>query len=161
MKVGHGAAGHGAASEPSRQFEHRAAEADRFAHDDRGRLIEAWWPLAVDRPPSPGPALCKMPFTVLGGRENLPPPRWLTEDMDRLVPSPAAHIYAETTALARMPLAAFIAQWRILTGEPPAVMLNSRSEMISLLVASIAAAPLNVGGPVFRRPPTADGSVAP
>ena len=38
----------------------------------------------------------------------------------------------------------FIAAWRGLVGEPPAIMLDSRSEMIRLLVESIPVAPPNV-----------------
>ena len=40
-----------------------------------------------------------------------------------------------------MSLADFIVRWRNLTGETPAIMLDSRSEMIALLVESVPAAP--------------------
>lgn len=44
--------------------------------------------------------------------------------------------------LARLPLSVFVTQWRFLTGEPPAIMLESRCEMIALLVQSVPVAPL-------------------
>jgi hypothetical protein len=34
-----------------------------------------------------------------------------------------------------------VAAWRVIVGEPPAIMLKSRSEMIRLLVDSTPAAP--------------------
>lgn len=43
--------------------------------------------------------------------------------------------------LADLPQAEFVARWRSLVGEPPAIMLESRSEMIRLLVDSTKAAP--------------------
>lgn len=46
-------------------------------------------------------------------------------------------------ALNRIPSAEFVAVWRSLVGEPPAMMLESRSEMIRLLVDSIP-----IAGPV-------------
>jgi len=51
------------------------------------------------------------------------------------------------STLSRMPLADFIAGWRTLTGEPPAIMLDCRSEMLALLVASIPVAALHLGDP--------------
>ena len=42
--------------------------------------------------------------------------------------------------LTNLPLADFVAAWRRLVGEPPAVMLDSRSEMIRLLVESVPVA---------------------
>ena len=49
---------------------------------------------------------------------------------------------AEPEALARIPLTAFVSRWRIITGEPPAIMLESRAEMLVLLVQSVPVAPL-------------------
>ncbi|WP_246687760.1 hypothetical protein [Methylorubrum extorquens] len=43
--------------------------------------------------------------------------------------------------LADLPQADFVARWRSLVGEPPAIMLESRSEMIRLLVDSTEPAP--------------------
>ncbi|AMB44236.1 MULTISPECIES: hypothetical protein [Methylobacteriaceae] len=43
--------------------------------------------------------------------------------------------------LVDLPQADFVARWRSLVGEPPAIMLESRSEMIRLLVESTKAAP--------------------
>jgi hypothetical protein len=45
-------------------------------------------------------------------------------------------------ALARLPVAVFVTQWRFITGEPPAIMLESRGEMLALLVQSVPVAPL-------------------
>lgn len=39
-------------------------------------------------------------------------------------------------ALTRLPLRDFISRWCWIVGEPPAAMLESRSEMIRILVAS-------------------------
>jgi hypothetical protein len=44
--------------------------------------------------------------------------------------------------LGRLPLSVFVTQWRFLTGEPPAIMLESRFEMIAILVQSVPVAPL-------------------
>jgi hypothetical protein len=43
--------------------------------------------------------------------------------------------------LAHIPPEDFVAAWRAMVGEPPAIMLESRSEMIRLLVDSTPAAP--------------------
>lgn len=42
--------------------------------------------------------------------------------------------------LAQIPEAQFLAAWKALVGEPPAAMLESRSEMIRVLVGSIPTA---------------------
>jgi len=52
-------------------------------------------------------------------------------------------------ALAHLPLATFVAGWRAIVGEPPAVMLENRSEMIRLLVESSHADAVQIGEP-FR-----------
>lgn len=44
--------------------------------------------------------------------------------------------------LRRLPLSVFVTQWRLITGEPPAIMLESRCEMIAILVQSVPVAPL-------------------
>lgn len=56
--------------------------------------------------------------------------------------------------LADMPQAEFVARWRSLVGEPPAIMLESRSEMIRLLVESTKAAPSRLDGPALDAPHT-------
>jgi hypothetical protein len=43
-------------------------------------------------------------------------------------------------ALAHLPEAEFVSHWCAIVGEPPAIMLESRSEMIQLLVESTLAA---------------------
>ncbi|MEE7449043.1 hypothetical protein MRF4_15255 [Methylobacterium radiotolerans] len=45
-------------------------------------------------------------------------------------------------ALVDLPDAAFVERWRLITGEPPAILLSSRAEMLALLVESTPAAPL-------------------
>lgn len=55
-------------------------------------------------------------------------------------------------ALARLSQAEFVSHWRSIIGEPPAIMLESRSEMIQLLIESPPAATsdlneLSVGSP--------------
>jgi hypothetical protein len=61
--------------------------------------------------------------------------------MDTFALPAADCVLPKVTALARMPLAEFVARWRALTGEPPAVMLDDRSRMLVLLVKGIPAAP--------------------
>ncbi|MGT2480526.1 hypothetical protein ACU4GR_20625 [Methylobacterium oryzae CBMB20] len=48
----------------------------------------------------------------------------------------------EADALSELPTGVFIQRWQQITGEPPAVLLNSRSAMIALLAESVANAPL-------------------
>ncbi|WP_373622537.1 hypothetical protein [Methylobacterium sp. OAE515] len=43
----------------------------------------------------------------------------------------------------------FVRRWRMLTGEPPAVLLASRTEMLALLVESTPAAPLEPQVPTW------------
>ena len=52
--------------------------------------------------------------------------------------------------LAAMPTEAFVAAWRTMTGEPPAIMLTSRAAMIALLVASMPLVPLQPPVPVWN-----------
>jgi len=52
--------------------------------------------------------------------------------------------------LAAMPTDAFVAAWRTITGEPPAIMLSSRAAMIALLVSSVPIAPLRPTIPVWN-----------
>jgi hypothetical protein len=66
----------------------------------------------------------------------------VTVAMDTFAPSSTDRALPKLTALACMPPAEFVARWRALTGEPPAVMLDNRSEMLALLVESVPAAPL-------------------
>ena len=70
--------------------------------------------------------------------------------MNTFAPLPADHVSPRASALDRMPAADFIARWRLITGEPPVVMLNSRSEMLALLVESVPAAPLTLAEAVAR-----------
>ncbi|MEE7449365.1 hypothetical protein MRF4_16995 [Methylobacterium radiotolerans] len=48
----------------------------------------------------------------------------------------------EADALSALPTGVFIQRWQQITGEPPAVLLASRSAMIALLAESVANAPL-------------------
>jgi hypothetical protein len=47
-------------------------------------------------------------------------------------------------SLAELPAAVFVERWRLITGEPPAVLLDSRAEMLALLVQSSPVAPLEL-----------------
>jgi hypothetical protein len=67
--------------------------------------------------------------------------------MKSFAPTPVECTSDGVSALARMSLADFIAGWRTLTGEPPAIMLDCRSEMLALLVASIPVAALHLSDP--------------
>jgi hypothetical protein len=68
--------------------------------------------------------------------------------MDSFARSPASCVTPKLDALERIPLAEFIACWRLLTGEPPAVMLDDRSQMLALLVESVPAAQLTLPEPI-------------
>lgn len=70
--------------------------------------------------------------------------------MNTFAPLPADRVSPCANALDRMPATDFIARWRLITGKPPAVMLDSRSEMLALLVKSVPAAPLSVTEAVAR-----------
>jgi hypothetical protein len=52
-------------------------------------------------------------------------------------------------AVADLPTAVFVERWRLITGEPPAILLNSRSAMLALLVASTPVAPLEPPVPAW------------
>ncbi|MEE7451052.1 hypothetical protein MRF4_26465 [Methylobacterium radiotolerans] len=56
-------------------------------------------------------------------------------------------------AAADLPAAVFVERWRLITGEPPAAMLSSRSEMLTLLVESTPAAPLEPPVSAWKHPP--------
>jgi hypothetical protein len=62
--------------------------------------------------------------------------------MDTPAPGTADYPIPSNDTLVAMPAEAFIAAWRTLTGEPPAIMLSSRAAMIALLVSSLPVAPL-------------------
>jgi hypothetical protein len=49
--------------------------------------------------------------------------------------------------LAHIPPADFVAAWRTIVGEPPAVLLPSRSEMIRILVESMPVASARIDEP--------------
>jgi hypothetical protein len=48
---------------------------------------------------------------------------------------------SSAAAMADLPSAVFVERWRHITGEPPAIMLSSRTAMLALLVESTPAAP--------------------
>ncbi|MET3864525.1 hypothetical protein ABIC20_001834 [Methylobacterium radiotolerans] len=56
------------------------------------------------------------------------------------------HPATDQDTLAELPAGDFVRRWRQITGEPPAILLNSRSEMIALLVESVPIAPLTRAG---------------
>lgn len=61
--------------------------------------------------------------------------------MDTPATSAADYPTLSADMLASMPAHTFLAAWRAITGEPPAIMLSSHAAMIALLVASIPMAP--------------------
>ncbi|MFB0491924.1 hypothetical protein ABIE45_004510 [Methylobacterium sp. OAE515] len=56
---------------------------------------------------------------------------------------------SSASAVAELPVTDFVRRWRMLTGEPPAVLLASRTEMLALLVESTPAAPLEPQVPTW------------
>ncbi|MGU3542006.1 hypothetical protein [Methylobacterium sp. A52T] len=66
--------------------------------------------------------------------------------MDQSAAPRTDHPATEQDALAELPAGDFVRRWRQITGEPPAILLNSRSEMIALLVESVPMAPLTPQG---------------
>ena len=70
--------------------------------------------------------------------------------MDTPAHGTADHPIPPSDTLAAMPSDAFLAAWRTLTGEPPAIMLSSRAAMIALLVSSMPIAPLRPAIPVWN-----------
>lgn len=67
---------------------------------------------------------------------------------------PAEPMSQSEDALTHMSQAAFVAAWQIFVGEPPAMMLDSRSAMIRLLVESTPAAQLEQLSEPARSHPT-------
>lgn len=59
---------------------------------------------------------------------------------------------SELDTVADLPINLFIKRWRQITGEPPAILLNSRSAMIALLVESVPVAPIEVHGGAVGEP---------
>ncbi len=70
--------------------------------------------------------------------------------MDTPAPGTADYSNPPSDTLAAMPIEAFVAAWRTITGEPPAIMLSSRAAMVALLVSSVPAAPLRPTIPVWN-----------
>ncbi|SFE91073.1 hypothetical protein SAMN02799627_04681 [Methylobacterium sp. 13MFTsu3.1M2] len=66
--------------------------------------------------------------------------------MDQSAALRTDHPATEQDALAELPAGDFVRRWRQITGEPPAILLSSRSEMIALLVESVPMAPLTPQG---------------
>lgn len=83
----------------------------------------------------------KTALTIGGGRMKLSSDTVAFTAMNAFVPSRTDCISVRRALLARMPLADFLARWRLLTGELPAAMLDNRSEMLALLVESVPPAP--------------------
>jgi hypothetical protein len=51
--------------------------------------------------------------------------------------------------VADLPTAVFVERWRLITGEPPAILLNSRTAMLALLVECTPVAPLELPVPTW------------
>ncbi|SEH35292.1 hypothetical protein SAMN02799636_01737 [Methylobacterium sp. 275MFSha3.1] len=52
-------------------------------------------------------------------------------------------------AMADLSDAVFVERWRLITGEPPAILLSSRTEMLALLVECTPAASLDLAVPAW------------
>lgn len=59
-------------------------------------------------------------------------------------------------AAADLPDPYFLEGWHLITGEPPAILLDSRTEMLALLVESTPEAPLEPSLPARDGPDTSD-----
>ncbi|SDO32200.1 hypothetical protein SAMN05216360_11967 [Methylobacterium phyllostachyos] len=70
--------------------------------------------------------------------------------MDTPAPGTEDSSIPSKETLAAMPVEAFVAAWRTITGEPPAIMLSSHAAMIALLIASTPVAPLQPTIPVWN-----------
>lgn len=57
---------------------------------------------------------------------------------------------SSATAMADLPATVFVERWRLLTGEPPAILLSSRAAMLALLIESMPAAPLEPPLPAWE-----------
>lgn len=56
-------------------------------------------------------------------------------------------------AVAGLPVAVFVERWRLITGEPPAILLSSYTLMLALLVESTPAAPFDPRGSTWDSRP--------
>lgn len=56
--------------------------------------------------------------------------------------TPQAFLTSSADAMADLSVGEFVRRWRLLTGEPPAILLSSRSAMLHLLVESMPVKPL-------------------
>jgi hypothetical protein len=81
--------------------------------------------------------------------------------MNTRVPAAADRPLADIDALVDLPVGVFVSRWRFITGEPPAILLSSRTAMIALLVESVPVAPLAPPAPSWETAPPADGTPPP
>lgn len=44
------------------------------------------------------------------------------------------YLTSSAAAVADLPTAVFVERWRLITGEPPAILLSSRAAMLALLI---------------------------
>jgi hypothetical protein len=70
--------------------------------------------------------------------------------MNNLRVAPTEPVYQSEDALLYMSQVEFIAAWAAMVGEPPAIMLESRSEMIQVLVESVPIIPFVVSVTSFE-----------
>ncbi|MCJ2056826.1 hypothetical protein MKL09_09695 [Methylobacterium sp. J-048] len=56
--------------------------------------------------------------------------------------TPEDRLTFRADGVADLPAAVFVERWRLITGEPPSVLLSSRMAMLALLVESTPVAPL-------------------
>lgn len=65
---------------------------------------------------------------------------------------------SSAVAMADLPPAVFVERWRLITGEPPAILLSSRTAMLALLIECAPVAPLEP--PPASDAPRADPAIA-
>jgi|UppTromicSDPR003_1034534.scaffolds.fasta_scaffold00135_1 hypothetical protein len=64
--------------------------------------------------------------------------------------TPENGLTSSVDALAVLPVVVFVERWRLITGEPPAILLSSRAEMLTWLVQSSPVAPLERPVPTWN-----------
>ena len=65
---------------------------------------------------------------------------------------------SSAVTVAELPTAVVVERWRLITGEPPAILLSSRTAMLALLVESTPVAPLEPLVPAWDAPSAGPGT---
>ena len=76
--------------------------------------------------------------------------------MAKPTPPPAECLTSSPEAVDDLPDRSFLESWRLITGEPPAILLDSRAEMLALLVESTPEVTLEPTLPARDEPDTSD-----